>query len=122
MIANNVNDQHGTWDQFVREFAYAIRTAVNETTGKNPTELFFMSKIEITPFQKLMMVSEFGTEFAVGDIEKLFDEARRNTKAKYEKWAKYYDRRRQDVQIKVMIGSYENASFKFGSTKGGSQV
>ncbi|GFS78259.1 probable RNA-directed DNA polymerase from transposon BS [Trichonephila clavipes] len=46
------------------------------------------------------MVSD-GTEFAEGDIEKLFDEARRNTKAKHEKWAKYYDRRRRDVQIKV---------------------
>ncbi|GFW02153.1 retrovirus-related Pol polyprotein from transposon 17.6 [Trichonephila clavipes] len=27
MIANYVNDQHDTWDQFLREFAYAIRTA-----------------------------------------------------------------------------------------------
>ncbi|GFT35444.1 uncharacterized protein TNCV_922611 [Trichonephila clavipes] len=32
----------------------------------------------ITPFQKLVMVSD-GTEFAVGDIERLFEEARRNT-------------------------------------------
>ncbi|GFY22495.1 hypothetical protein TNCV_2177561 [Trichonephila clavipes] len=31
------------------------------------------------------MVSD-GTEFAVGDIEKLFDEARRNTMAKHEKY------------------------------------
>ncbi|GFU76799.1 retrovirus-related Pol polyprotein from transposon RE1 [Trichonephila clavipes] len=54
----------------------------------------------ITPFQKLVIISD-GTEFAVGDIERLFDEARRNTKAKHEKWAKYYDRRRRNVQIKV---------------------
>ncbi|GFW88988.1 uncharacterized protein TNCV_2684221 [Trichonephila clavipes] len=46
------------------------------------------------------MVSE-GTEFAVGDIEKSFEEARRNTKTKHEKWEKYYNRRRRDVQIKV---------------------
>ncbi|GFX20696.1 hypothetical protein TNCV_77541 [Trichonephila clavipes] len=46
------------------------------------------------------MVSD-GTEFALGDIEKLFDEARRNTKAKNEKWANYFDSRRHDVQIKV---------------------
>ncbi|GFW02711.1 uncharacterized protein TNCV_5027931 [Trichonephila clavipes] len=45
------------------------------------------------------MVSD-GTEFAVGDIERLFDEARRNTKAKHEKWEKY-NRRRRNVQIKV---------------------
>ncbi|GFV00960.1 transposon Ty3-I Gag-Pol polyprotein [Trichonephila clavipes] len=40
MIANYVNEQHDTWDQFLREFAYAIRTAVNKTTGKTPAELF----------------------------------------------------------------------------------
>ncbi|GFX89511.1 uncharacterized protein TNCV_483461 [Trichonephila clavipes] len=48
------------------------------------------------------MVSD-GTEFAVGDIERLFEEARRNTKAKHEKLEKYYNRRRRDVQIKVRI-------------------
>ncbi|GFW27373.1 uncharacterized protein TNCV_590681 [Trichonephila clavipes] len=46
------------------------------------------------------MVSD-GTEFAVGDIERLFEEARRNTKIKHEKWEKYYNRRRRNVQIKV---------------------
>ncbi|GFV88883.1 uncharacterized protein TNCV_1226801 [Trichonephila clavipes] len=46
------------------------------------------------------MVSD-GTEFAVGDIERLFEEARRNTETKHEKWKKYYNRRRRDVQIKV---------------------
>ncbi|GFW88281.1 uncharacterized protein TNCV_820371 [Trichonephila clavipes] len=62
MIANYVNEQHDTWDQFLRELAYAILTAVNETTGKNPAELFLGRKL-ITPFQKLVMVSD-GTEFA----------------------------------------------------------
>ncbi|GFV86982.1 transposon Tf2-9 polyprotein [Trichonephila clavipes] len=97
--ANYVNEQHDTWDQFLREFAYAIRTVVNETTGKTPAELFLGRKL-ITPFQKLVMVSD-GTEFAVGDIERLFEEARRNAKTKNEKWEKYYNRRRRDVQIKV---------------------
>ncbi|GFY29914.1 uncharacterized protein TNCV_4072271 [Trichonephila clavipes] len=68
MIANYVNEQHDIWDQFLREFAYAIRTAVNETTGKTPAELFLGLKL-ITPFKKLVMVSD-GTEFAVGDIER----------------------------------------------------
>ncbi|GFW87828.1 retrovirus-related Pol polyprotein from transposon 412 [Trichonephila clavipes] len=99
MIANYVNKQHATWDQFLREFAYAIRTAVNETTGKTPAELFLGRKL-ITPFHKLVMVSD-RTEFAVGDIERLFEEARRNTETKQEKWKKYYNRRRCDVQVKV---------------------
>ncbi|GFS62765.1 uncharacterized protein TNCV_3201991 [Trichonephila clavipes] len=101
MITNYVNEQHDTWDQFLREFAYAIRTAVNETTGKTPAELFLGRKL-ITPFQKLVKVSD-GTEFAVGDIERLFEEARRNTETKHENWKKYYNRRRRDVQIKVRI-------------------
>ncbi|GFW81787.1 retrovirus-related Pol polyprotein from transposon 17.6 [Trichonephila clavipes] len=99
MIANYVNEQHDTWDQFLREFAYAIRTAVNETTGKTPAELFLGRKL-ITPFQKLVMVSD-GTEFSVGDIERLFEEARRNTETKHENWKKCYNRRRCDAQIKV---------------------
>ncbi|GFW16466.1 retrovirus-related Pol polyprotein from transposon opus [Trichonephila clavipes] len=76
MIANYVNEQHDTLDQFLREFDYAIHTA------------------------KLVMVSD-GTEFAVGDIERLFEEARRNTRTKQEKWKKYYNRSWRDVQIKV---------------------
>ncbi|GFY29873.1 retrovirus-related Pol polyprotein from transposon 412 [Trichonephila clavipes] len=99
MIANYVNEQHDTWDHFLREFAYAIRTAVNVTTGKTLAELFLGRKL-VTPFQKLVMVSD-GTEFAVGDIERLFEEARRNTETKHEKWKKYYNKRRHDVQIKV---------------------
>ncbi|GFV98094.1 retrovirus-related Pol polyprotein from transposon opus [Trichonephila clavipes] len=39
MIANYVNDQHDTWDQLLREFSYAIRAAVNKTTGRISAEL-----------------------------------------------------------------------------------
>ncbi|GFX15097.1 retrovirus-related Pol polyprotein from transposon opus [Trichonephila clavipes] len=67
--------------------------------GETPAELFLGRKL-ITPFQKLVMVSD-GTEFAIGHIERLFEEARRNTETKQEKWKKYYNRRRRDVQIKV---------------------
>ncbi|GFX80383.1 retrovirus-related Pol polyprotein from transposon 297 [Trichonephila clavipes] len=62
MIANYVNDNHDTWDQFLREFTYAICTAANETTVKSPAELFLGRKL-ITLFQKLLMLSD-GTEFA----------------------------------------------------------
>ncbi|GFY01313.1 uncharacterized protein TNCV_5077791 [Trichonephila clavipes] len=44
------------------------------------------------------MVSD-GTEFAVGDIKRLFDEARRDTKTIHEKWAKYYYQRMRDVKV-----------------------
>ncbi|GFV98646.1 retrovirus-related Pol polyprotein from transposon 17.6 [Trichonephila clavipes] len=70
-------------NEIMREFHDKPLAAVNETTGKAPAELFLGRKL-ITPFQKLVMVSDL-TEFAVGDIERLFEEARRNTKAKHEK-------------------------------------
>ncbi|GFU65981.1 uncharacterized protein TNCV_3458451 [Trichonephila clavipes] len=114
MISNYVNDQHDTGDQFLREFAYAIRTAMNETTGKTHAELFLGRKL-ITPFQKVVMVSD-GTKFAVGDIERLFDEARRNTKSKHEKWEKYYNRCRRDVQIKIRTGSSDSNSSRHESS------
>ncbi|GFW50954.1 retrovirus-related Pol polyprotein from transposon 17.6 [Trichonephila clavipes] len=99
MIASFINDNHETWDQFLREFAYVLQTAVNGTTGNTSAELFLGRKLT-TPFQKLVMVSD-GAEFTMSDIEKLFEEARHNTKVKHEKWAKYYNRRKRDVNIKV---------------------
>ncbi|GFU54096.1 retrovirus-related Pol polyprotein from transposon 17.6 [Trichonephila clavipes] len=99
MIASFINDNHETWDQFLREFMYALRTADHETTGKTPVELFLNRKL-ITLFQKLVMVSD-GAEFTVGNIKKLFKEAKQNTRVKHEKYAKYYNRRRRDVNIKI---------------------
>ncbi|GFU52151.1 uncharacterized protein NPIL_149851 [Nephila pilipes] len=74
------------WDQFLKEFAYAIRTAVHETTGKSPAELFFGRKLK-PPFQKLVMITG-GAELVCSNIEKLFELARRNTKIQQYRWAK----------------------------------
>ncbi|GFV21388.1 hypothetical protein TNCV_2371451 [Trichonephila clavipes] len=47
------------------------------------------------------MVSD-GNEFAEENIERLFDEARRSTMSKYEKWRNVMiERCRRDMQIKV---------------------
>ncbi|GFS87133.1 retrovirus-related Pol polyprotein from transposon 297 [Trichonephila clavipes] len=45
MIVNYVNDPHETWDQLLREFAYAIRMVVNETTEK-PCRIIFRKEID----------------------------------------------------------------------------
>ncbi|GFX75821.1 uncharacterized protein TNCV_2237931 [Trichonephila clavipes] len=94
MIANYVNDQHDTRDQFL---CYLNGSEQND--GKTPAELFLGQNL-IIPFQKLAMVLD-RTEFAVDDIDRLIDAARRNTKARHEKWEKYYNRPRRDVPIKV---------------------
>ncbi|GFX16125.1 retrovirus-related Pol polyprotein from transposon 412 [Trichonephila clavipes] len=99
MIASFVEENHENWDQFLHEFAFALRTAVNETTNKTPVELFLGRKI-ITPFSRLINVTE-DTKYIGRNIEKLFDEARRNMRKKHKSWEKYYNRRRRDVHIKV---------------------
>ncbi|GFW81218.1 retrovirus-related Pol polyprotein from transposon opus [Trichonephila clavipes] len=99
MIASFVEENHENWDQFLHEFAFALRTAVNETTNKTPAELFLGRKI-ITPFSRLINVTE-DTKYVGRNIERLFDEARRNMRNKHKSWEKYYNRRRRDVHIKV---------------------
>ncbi|GFT72156.1 retrovirus-related Pol polyprotein from transposon 17.6 [Trichonephila clavipes] len=80
MIASFVEENHENWDQFLHEFAFALRTAVNETTNKTPAELFLGRKI-ITPFSKLINVTE-DAKYVGNNIERLFDEARRNMQKK----------------------------------------
>ncbi|GFW68123.1 uncharacterized protein TNCV_1880051 [Trichonephila clavipes] len=38
MIACFVEENHENWDRFLHEFVFALRTSVNETTNKTPTE------------------------------------------------------------------------------------
>ncbi|GFS92371.1 retrovirus-related Pol polyprotein from transposon 297 [Trichonephila clavipes] len=97
MIACFVEENHENWDRFLHEFAFALRTSVNETTNKTPAELFLGRKI-ITPFSKLINVTE-GAEYVGRDIEKLFDEARQNMRKQHKNWEKYYNRKRREVNI-----------------------
>ncbi|GFX79046.1 uncharacterized protein TNCV_3913331 [Trichonephila clavipes] len=99
MIACFVKENHENWDWFLHEFAFALRTSVNETTNKTPAELFLGRKI-ITPFSKLINVTE-GAEYVGRNIEKLFVEARQNMRKQHKTWGKYYNRKRREVNIKV---------------------
>ncbi|GFV74762.1 transposon Ty3-I Gag-Pol polyprotein [Trichonephila clavipes] len=99
MIACFVEENYENWDRFLHEFAFALRTSVNETISKTPAELFLGRKI-ITPFSKLINVIE-GAEYVGRNIEKLFDEARQNMRKQHKNWEKYYNRKRREVNIKV---------------------
>ncbi|GFS90608.1 uncharacterized protein TNCV_4097991 [Trichonephila clavipes] len=92
-------ENHDNCYRFLHEFSFALRTSVNETTGKTPVELFFGRKI-ITPFRKLVKVTD-GAEYVGGNIEKLFDEARQNMQRQHKTWEKYYNRKKREVNIKV---------------------
>ncbi|GFX49536.1 retrovirus-related Pol polyprotein from transposon 17.6 [Trichonephila clavipes] len=68
MIACFVKENHENRYRFLHEFAFALRTSVNETINKTPAELFLGRKI-ITPFSKLINVTE-GAEYVERNIEK----------------------------------------------------
>ncbi|GFW27089.1 uncharacterized protein TNCV_93151 [Trichonephila clavipes] len=99
MMACFVEENHDNWDRFLHEFAFALRTSVNETASKTPAELLLGRKI-ITPFSKLINVTE-GAEYVGGNIEKLFDEAWQNMRKQHKTWENYYNRKRREVNIKV---------------------
>ncbi|GFU63313.1 uncharacterized protein TNCV_661471 [Trichonephila clavipes] len=100
MIACFVEENHDNWDRFLHEFAFALRTSVNETTSETQAELFLGRKI-ITPFSKLINVTECA-EYVGGNIEKYyFDEARQNMRKQHKTWGKYHNRKRREVNIKV---------------------
>ncbi|GFW86926.1 uncharacterized protein TNCV_2810811 [Trichonephila clavipes] len=99
MIASFVEENHENWDRFLHEFAFALRTSVNETTNKTPAELFLGRKV-ITSFSKLINVTE-GAECVRRNIEKLFDEARQNMRKQHKTWGKYNNRKKREVNIKV---------------------
>ncbi|GFW15131.1 uncharacterized protein TNCV_172781 [Trichonephila clavipes] len=99
MIACFVKENPENWDRFLHEFAFALRTSVNETINKTPAELFLGRKI-ITHFSKLINVIE-GAEYVGRNIERLFDEARQNRRKQHKHWEKYYNRKRREVNIKV---------------------
>ncbi|GFV72404.1 uncharacterized protein TNCV_638661 [Trichonephila clavipes] len=88
-----------TGTNFYTSSLFALRTAVNETTNKTPAELFLGRKI-ITPFSKLINVKE-DAKYVGNNIERLFDEARRNMQKQHKYWEKHYNLRRRDVHIKV---------------------
>ncbi|GFW10511.1 retrovirus-related Pol polyprotein from transposon 17.6 [Trichonephila clavipes] len=98
-IACFVEENHENWDQFLHEFVFALHASVNETTNKTPAKLFLGRKI-IKPFSKLINVAE-GAEYVGRNIEKVFDEARQNTRKQHKNWGKYYNRKRREVNIKV---------------------
>ncbi|GFW70717.1 uncharacterized protein TNCV_2922721 [Trichonephila clavipes] len=87
MIACFVEENPENWDRIsglLHEFAFALRTSVNETINKTPAELFLGRKI-ITPFSKLINVTE-GAEYEGRNIEKLFDEVRQNMRKQHKNW------------------------------------
>lgn len=103
MIAAYVKNSHTNWDKYLAHFAYALRTAVHESTGKTPAELFLGRKI-LTPFQRLIWTREERDRGVDKTLEQMIAEARHVMGKAQRRQEAYYNMRRREMNIQ--IGDY----------------
>lgn len=70
MIANFVGDYHKDWDKYISLFAYSLRTAVHDSTGNTPAQLFLGHKL-ITHFEQMMFTEQHLSERHQVEMERL---------------------------------------------------
>ncbi|KFM71017.1 Transposon Ty3-I Gag-Pol polyprotein, partial [Stegodyphus mimosarum] len=100
IIRSYVSTHHKRWDGYIDELAYALRTAIHDSTGKTPAELFLGRKL-ITPLDKLFFVQQREQEFRQKDVQKLIHEAVKNSDMARNRQQIYYNRKRREADFKV---------------------
>jgi hypothetical protein len=108
MIACYVKDKHQHWDANLNEFVFALRTAVHESTGYSPAQLFLNHEMVWNNPEP----TEDDQEIALGDREKFVSEkrkrmeelikyARENLKRAHKKNETHYNLRHRKLILKV---------------------
>ena len=77
MISAYIKNCHDTWNQFIQQFAFALRSSVLDSTGKTPAELFLGRNI-LMPLQRLVLVPENKCSFMCQDVDRAIKEAQAN--------------------------------------------
>uniref|UniRef100_A0A3B3BX27 Gypsy retrotransposon integrase-like protein 1 n=1 Tax=Oryzias melastigma TaxID=30732 RepID=A0A3B3BX27_ORYME len=101
MIASYVGDQHNNWDQWIKEFRFAVNTSFHETTGKSPAELLLGRTLK-GPLERLIATSPTPQQFQYTFIErqkKMIEEVKRRVERCQARQAKYYNTRRRSAQL-----------------------
>lgn len=111
MIAQYVESDHRTWDVNLPEFAFAVNTAVHESTKFTPAALNFGRELRVP---KTVARPEFETsetedapvredlhENRTNKYRAMFEECQRNMQAAHVQQAKHYNLRRRDVPFKI---------------------
>lgn len=98
MIPSYFGLHHTNRDSFLQHFAYALRTAVHQSTWKNPVELFLGRKI-VTSFHMLAMVPDSENKFVCQDVDKLVKEARSRHNKAQKRQAVNCNMKRKELEI-----------------------
>ncbi|GFW84344.1 hypothetical protein TNCV_1132131 [Trichonephila clavipes] len=96
MIVIYVDSNHESWDQFLNQFAYALRSAIHETTGKTTAELF-LGRNPISEVGE----SVVGSDLVYRNVLQLLEEIKQYTKVQQRKRAKCYSENRNEMKVKV---------------------
>ena len=113
MLSTYIKYYHNHWDQYLQQFAFALRTAIYDSIGKILAELFLGRK-NLIPFVCLVIVPEKNHRFECTDMDILDKKAQQKLGKAQKIQAKCYNMRRRTINVKV--GDFiRSPFFKFQS-------
>ncbi|PIK54937.1 hypothetical protein BSL78_08146 [Apostichopus japonicus] len=98
MLASFVKGDHQEWDKHVPEFMFALNSYRHDSTGFSPAELFLGRRIR-GPGE--WVVENQGGEGGEGQTSRMFTLARENMRRQTKKNKIGYDKKRQEVKLKL---------------------
>uniref|UniRef100_A0A3Q3NBZ8 Integrase catalytic domain-containing protein n=1 Tax=Mastacembelus armatus TaxID=205130 RepID=A0A3Q3NBZ8_9TELE len=103
-----VGDKHTSWDKFISQICFALRTAPHESTGLSPSMMLYGCELE-TPVDLLIQPSRDGVEdpgipypeTLRDSIHSAHDHARAMLALSHDRQKHYYDLRRRHTTYEV---------------------
>lgn len=101
MIASYVGNHHKNWDQWIREFRFAINAAYHETTGQTPAELALGRSLK-GPLERLISSPPTPQQSPYTLLERqkqMNDQVKKRVQMCQSRQARYYNTHRRGVQL-----------------------
>ncbi|KAL6455152.1 hypothetical protein MHYP_G00364050 [Metynnis hypsauchen] len=107
-IRSYVGDKHTSWDKYIPQICFALRTAPHESTGHSPSLMLYGRELD-TPLDLLTQPSPEGMdepdipypENLRASIREAHDHAHAALEASHVRRKHYYDKRRREVSYQV---------------------
>ena len=101
MIASYVGDKHNKWDQWIREFRFAINSAQHETTGRTPAELA-LGRMLKGPLERMIGSPPSPQQSPYKILERqqqMAEQVNKKVGQSQARQARYYNTRRRSAQL-----------------------
>lgn len=103
-----VGDKHTSWDKFIPQICFALRTAPHESTGLSPAMMLYGRELE-TPLDLVTQPTQDGMdepgvpypECLKASLQEAHDHARAVLSESHDRQKRYYDLRRRQVSFKI---------------------